>query len=172
MLIKDEIKRLCDTGRLVEIEPLDWRAERVRLIYASIDVDRFLNHESDDGGTNRDRRRLQALFDRFISGDFIAIGLEPPVMGTDIKRLSPATAEVWEFKVGKTHSQLRVFGRFAARNTFVALTGPVDRENLNYQTEIARCQQEWRNLFGRQPPLFGVRESDYISPNGFPVRDS
>jgi hypothetical protein len=172
MLIQDEIERLCDNGRLLEVEPLDWRTEKKRNLYVSRDIHRFLAHKSDDARTNKDRRMLQALFDRFISGNFISVGLEPPVMYTDIKRLSPAYAEVWEFKVGKKQCHLRVFGRFAALNTFVTLTGPVDRVGLDYSNEILRCQEEWRNLLDGQPPVYGRYESDYISPNGVSLRDS
>jgi hypothetical protein len=157
---------------LFEVEPLDWRTEKKRNLYVSPDIHRFLTYKSDSARTNRDRRKLQALFDQFISGNFISIGLEPPETGTNIKRLSPASAEAWEFKVGQKQFQLRVFGRFAALNTFVTLTGPVDRAGLNYLHEILRCQEEWQNLLDGQPPVYGRHESDYISPNGVSLRDS
>ena len=172
MLIQDEIRQLCDHGRLLEVGPLDWRTEKKRNLYVSRDIHRFLTHKSDDARTNKDRRMLQALFDQFISGNFISVGLEPPVMYTDLKRLSPASAEVWEFKAGKKQFHLRVFGRFAALNTFVTLTGPVDRVGLDYPHEILRCQKEWLNLLDGQPPVYGRYESDYISPNGISLRDS
>jgi len=83
---------------------------------------------------------LQALFDSYISGDFLSVALEPSTMGTDIKRLHPGSAEVWEFKVTKTRDdQFRVFGRFTEVNVFVVLTGPVGRAGLNYPNEIIRC---------------------------------
>ena len=65
--------------------------------------------------------------------------------GSNIKRLSPSSAEVWEFKV-KTRQQIRVFGRFAAKDLFVAITGPVDRANCDFAAEKIRCQQEWSDL--------------------------
>jgi len=172
MLIEGVLERLCDRQQLVEVEPLGWRSRQKRRVYATQDVNRFLTLQARDAETNRDRRRLQALFDRFISGDFISIGLEPPIMATDIKRLSPAGAEVWEFKVGRGRSQLRVFGRFAALNTFAALTGPVDRNRLDYEREIVRCREEWRRLFDDEPPLYGKNEYDYIAPNGLSLRDT
>jgi hypothetical protein len=85
MLIADRIKALCDRRQLVEVEPLDWRAVRKRRMYASSDIARFLTHKSTDRGANKDRRALQALFDRFISGDFVSVALEPLEMGSDIK---------------------------------------------------------------------------------------
>lgn len=173
MLIADAIKDLCDRRQLFEVESLDWRTARTRRVYVSPDIHRFLTHKSTDRGTNKDRRRLQALLDRFISGDFVSVALEPPEMGTDIKRLSPASAEVWEFKVGTAkHLQFRVFGRFAERNVFLALTGPTARASVDYAKEIVRCQEKWRNLFGGQPPLYGRHEDDYVWPNGVALRNS
>jgi hypothetical protein len=173
MLTEEEVNSLCDRGRLVLVDPLDWRSARARAIYASPGVYGFLTHKSADPGTNKDRLKLQALFDRFISGAFISVSLEPPVMRTDIKRLSRPSDEVWEFKVElKRHLQLRIFGRFALLNTFVALTGPADRTGVNYSTEIVRCQEEWRNLFDDKPPLYGSNEDDYIRPNAVSLRDS
>jgi len=175
MLIADRIKTLCDRQQLVEIEPLDWRAARKRRVYVSPDIARFLTRKSADRGTNQDRRALQALFDRFISGNFVSVALEPPEMGTDIKRLSPGNAEVWEFKVvrkaGKRRLQFRVLGRFAELNVFVVLTGPADRLLIDYSSEILQCQERWLHLFGDQPPRYGRYEYDYIWPNGVSLRD-
>jgi hypothetical protein len=173
MLTEREIKDLSDAGRLILVSPLEWRTPRKRTIYASPDVYRFLTYRSVDPGTNNERRKLQALFDRFTSGDFISIGLEPTRFATDIKRLSPPSAEVWEFKVRlKKDLQLRIFGRFAYLNTFVALTGPADRAGVNYQNEIVRCQENWRTVFDDKAPLYGGEEDDYIWPNGVSLRDS
>jgi len=171
MLIADQIKQLCDDERLFEVEPLDWRAPKARRIYVSPDVHRFLTTGSADRVVNEERRSLQALFDQFISGDPIAVALEPTSMGTDIKRLSPPDAEVWEFKIKRRRLHFRVFGRFAQLNVFVGLTGPVDRSGLDYPSEIVRCQQEWQRLFEPLLPLFGERENDYIYPNGISLRD-
>jgi hypothetical protein len=173
MLTEDEIKSLCDAGRIVLVQTLDWRAPKRRAIYVSPDLHGFLTYKSADPGTNSDRRKLQALFDRFISGDFVSVSLEPTAMRTDIKRLSPPSDEVWEFKVTlKKDLQLRIFGRFAFLNTFIALTGPVDRTGVNYRNEIIRCQEHWRTVFDDKPPFYGGDEDDYIWPNGVPLRDS
>lgn len=96
----------------------------------------------------------------------MSVTLEASVMRTDLKRLSPGTGEVWEWKIGtRKFSQWRVFGRFAEFNHFVALTGPSDRSNIDVTAEIRRCQDEWRNLFGDLPPHHGSVIDDYISPS-------
>jgi len=69
-----------------------------------------------------------------------------------------------------TKPQLRVFGRFAQADIFVALTGPADRAHCDYATEIVRCQQAWQNCFDGYSPIYGSKVSDYISgANVFPL---
>jgi len=166
MLIEeDEIKRLCDQGRLFRVEPLAWRETQERAIYVSRDIYRFLTQPSADPAANGDRRKLHRLFDRFISGQEISAAFKRNIKGSNIKRLSPPNAEVWEFKV-KARPQLRVFGRFAAKDLFLAITGPVDRANCDFQAEKIRCQYEWSKLLPEHSPIHGSTIDDYISAKG------
>ena len=165
MLIGDTIKHLCDQGRLFEVRPLDWRAPIERKVYVSPDLHRFLTQPSSDKGANLDRRKLQRLFDRFISGRGISVALERRTKSSDLKRLSRGEDEVWEFKVRAAKPQLRVFGRFASVDIFIALTGPVDRRNCDYPGEIIRCQREWHTLLPEYSPVHGSQANDYISTN-------
>lgn len=166
MLISNEIKTLCDQGRLFEMPPLDWRAPLIRLVFVSPQLRRFLLQPATSNRVNEDRKRLHRLFDRFISGQMISVALRRNIKGSNIKRLSPRTEEVWEFKIRKG-PQFRVFGRFAQPDTFVALTGPVDRAGCDYGAEITRCQREWVSLLPGHPPLHGRVASDYITTRVF-----
>jgi hypothetical protein len=170
MLIADAIQRLCNKGSLFPVESLRWREPQIRTVHVSADLHRFLETKSGDASTNRDRRKLQALFDAFIAGDFVSATFEKDTMGTDLKRLQPPPAEIWEAKIGvKKFVQFRVFGRFADYNHFVALTGPVDRTNIDTENEKIRCQDTWRNLFGDLSPHQGVTLDDYYSSAPIPL---
>ena len=172
MLIDLEVKGLCESGGLFAVEPLDWRANRERTVYVSRDLHRFLVQPSLDPGTNDDRRRLQRLFDRFISGDDISVALRGNIPSSDMKRLSPPSQEVWEFKVrGRAKRQLRSFGRFIRIDVFVALTGPVERQHCDYNVEIVRCQQAWAALLPGCSPVHGSRIDDYISAKRISLGD-
>jgi hypothetical protein len=168
MLIENEIKRLHDHGRLFIVETLDWRDSQERVVYVSRDLHLFLTRQSANPATNADRRRLQRRFDRFISGQAITVAFNRNIKGSDIKRLSPKGAEVWEFKV-QTKLQLRVFGRVRSDRRVIALTGPVDRPNCDYNAEIIRCQQEWHNLLPEHSPIHGSTINDYVSTKGIPL---
>lgn len=165
MLIEEAIRRLCAASRLFRVEPLDWREDQKRIIYASRDIHRFLEETAADRETNIERRKLQRLFDRFISGAAISVAFRKNIIGSDMKRLSPSSVEVWEFKV-KARPQLRVFGRFAQKDVFLALTGPVERRNCDYDVEITQCQQEWSRLLPEHSPIYGSTIYDYISAKG------
>jgi hypothetical protein len=173
MLIAGAIQRLCDEGKLFPVESLRWRGPQIRKMHVSADLHRFLEKVSSDAGTNQDRRKLQALFDAFIAGDLVSATLEETTMGTDLKRLQPPQAEVWEVKIGsKKFVQFRVYGRFADYNHFIALTGPVDRTNVNAEAEKVRFQDTWRKLFGYFSPHQGVILDDYYSSAPISFTDS
>jgi hypothetical protein len=83
-------------------------------------------------------------------------------------RLAQPSEEVWEIRVLDTNPQLRLFGRFADRNMFVVLIGPIQREYLETEADFEQakrdCKAEWIRLFGvSNPPLQGNDAHDYIS---------
>ena len=82
-------------------------------------------------------------------------------------RLEPARDEVWEIRVDDANPQLRVFGRFAKVDVFVALVGPIRRPDLRgplWDAAKRRCREEWANFFAN-PPVIGIKVHDYISTN-------
>jgi hypothetical protein len=164
MLIDGEIKALCDDGLLMLVEPVDFRIRQERAVYASPDLHQFLTLASRDAETNKDRLRVQRVFDRFTSGAEISVALERPMKGSDIKRLSPPHREVWEFKIrGKGKTQLRTFGRFALKDVFLALTGPVSRPHCDHDFEMTRCEAKWQAILPSRSPIHGSTADAYIS---------
>jgi len=159
MLTENEVKILCDQTKVFKVNPDDWRAPIERAVYVSPAIHQFLNEASSDTY----RVRLQRLFDRFISGQVISVAFKRRFMGTEIKRLSPRRREVWEFKIRDRHRpQLRVFGRFADAKVFFALTGPVVRQDCDYDAEIDLCEDYWNNLAPGKTPVYGRTLNDYF----------
>ena len=75
--------------------------------------------------------------------------------------LEPSIDEVWEFRTEKPG--IRVFGRFAEYNIFVALNTEL-RENIDadFAREKEECKRLWRHFFQSYKPLHGTAISDYI----------
>lgn len=163
MLIEDAIERACTEGQLFQVKSMDWRAPTERLLYATPEVYRFLEEESTSPQINDNRRRLRALFEKFISGATLTITFRQSVQGTEMKRLQPDKCEVWEFKIQKRRTRLRVFARFASPESVVALTGPVDKAGIDYNAETIRCQIKWQQTFGDHVPLHGDKYNVYFA---------
>jgi hypothetical protein len=74
---------------------------------------------------------------------------------------------VWEIRIWDTKPQLRLFGRFAAKDVFVALIGPVGRFRITWQgfEQIKlQCISQWQQLFGTEEPVTKGDDIDaYIS---------
>ena len=113
--------------------------------------------------------QLQRDFDRFSANGLITVGY-----GKDkscfMKLLDPKEDEVWEIRSRDPKPSLRVFGRFVAKDVFLA-THKAWREDLGaygseeWAREIWRCKAVWRQLFPTYPPHSGVNIYDYISRN-------
>lgn len=107
--------------------------------------------------------RLRADLDSFVEGRLIVVG-----RNGYMKLLDPRREEVWEIRSRSPKPSLRLFGRFAARDVFVALTwsarAPLaGKGSLPWRDAIRACKAEWRKLFPTYQPLSGSDIHDYIA---------
>lgn len=82
-------------------------------------------------------------------------------------RLNPGGDEVWEIRSAiEARPQLRLFGRFAEKDLFVALTWR-ERNALvrkrDWREAMDQCASEWRRLLDPHPPFTGRYPHDYLS---------
>jgi hypothetical protein len=136
------------------------------MIYVSPEIQRFLDSD------HRLASDAQADLESFILGRRVVVALKRDHKDCRMARLDHPDDEVWEIRILDTDPQLRLFGRFAARNTFVALIGPINRDEISgdedFEAIKRRCKSEWDRLFGlSNRPVRGSKIYDYISE---PVR--
>lgn len=87
-----------------------------------------------------------------------------------LKRLEPPPPEIWEIRITEPSIQVRVFGRFADTDTFVA-TDMLTRTSLGrkgsatWKAACKNCETDWDLLFGSNGPHTGVKVKDYVSEN-------
>jgi hypothetical protein len=177
MSILDEIEARRKNGDLFLIEPSDdLRAYRVptaerRTLYVSPSIYQFVYSDQPLAPETK--------------GDFYEYIFEPFDVALELDhqfclmaRLDEASEEVWEIRIWDAATdweprkpQLRFFGRFAARNIFIALIGPVPRGSLTppeYERMKTICTDEWRRLFTYEPVSEGDDIDAYLS-NVHPV---
>jgi hypothetical protein len=121
----------------------------------------------------RDEERLmgmRALLESFLQGDLFTVRF-PPAKNARvmIALLEPSADEVWEFRARRPHN-VRLFGRFAGRDLFIA-TNWRWRENLpnadgiddRWRDEILTSKATWNRLFPSYAPYNGTEINDYLS---------
>ncbi len=82
----------------------------------------------------------------------------------------PEKYERWEIRSVRPSPSIRVFGRFAEPDVFVA-THAVERKTLRAKGDMAwdinlvQCEQSWQEIFGSLLPFLGAAFEDYITTN-------
>lgn len=90
--------------------------------------------------------------------------------GGFLKRLVPPPPEIWAIRVTFPQPQVRIFGRFAEQDTFIALDmhtrGFLGKKGSSqWRAASSKCATDWATLFPNQLPHQGTSAADYISEN-------
>jgi hypothetical protein len=168
MSIRTEIKARQLDGRLKRFTSLLPVAVEPREIYLAREVsDAF----GEVGITNYEAWLFglaQARFEQFINGDEFVCRIPPSRKSPrktelPLAMLEPVEDQVWEFRIGK----LRIFGRFADKDVFVAtnwgLRQILDTDRQKWRFAIQSCRSEWTRLFPAFNPLVGDDLHDYLT---------
>jgi len=162
---------------LFEVTPTLPNSPHGRWMFANAEVNRLIVGPWADQAERYRCGALWADFDRYVESRIISVCLDNPYRKpktTFLARLDPGHDEVWEIRSRDPRPSIRVFGRFADRDVFVALDwghrsqlgGPGSNA---FKLRIRRCKAEWRKLFPSYDPLTGSSVNEYISENAFPV---
>ncbi len=127
--------------------------------FVTAGVPKELAHKAAEG-----RRMLDA----FTAGNRMVVSLNPHNHPADcqITRNSPEEDGVWEFRIRDPKPQVRIFGCFAERDVFVALS-VMSRDNLKgrlaYPLAVADNSSIWGGLFPGCEPVLGADINAYLS---------
>lgn len=174
MSIREWIAVLRGEGRLRLLPPMMPGAPHPRLIYAAPELQAELEQSWDLGQSTDRIGRLLANLDTYSTGGLVVVstGVENTAL---FKHLDPRAEEVWEIRSRDPKPSIRVFGRFAEVDIFIAthmctrgyLGGPGSRE---WRDEFERCKTEWSKLFSTFEPVTGPDVRAYISENVVDLR--
>jgi hypothetical protein len=167
MSIHEHIDHQVRQGLLKRLDPLLVSMATRRTLFVTQNLAAQLSRQSLQDGPRF--ARLAADLDRFISGDWIEVANRRNGGGL-MKRLEPATDEIWTLRSEAPKPGIRVFGRFAMTDIFIATHLALRKELDHYGSqafsiEIRRCKSEWRKCFASWPPHTSHSISGYISQN-------
>jgi hypothetical protein len=175
MSILEDINARVQEGRLFYLVPALPSDPVVRYVFVSKEINGLVIGPWQDAKLEYRGGQLRAYLERFITGQLIGVAKEPYHARTAyMAQLSPLREEVWEIRSRDPRPAIRVFGRFAQQDTFVALTwayrkplgGPNSHE---WRDAIEITKAEWRKLFPTYDPFSGTTVNDYITDNVFLV---
>jgi hypothetical protein len=164
--------------RLIQLFPVIGGDPVVRTMFLSPELDSLLSGPWDTPTIERRCNRLRANLEVFVKGEEVQVCLDPYVHDTALfGRLDKPEDEVWDIRSRAPRPGLRVFGRFAGKDVFVALTcaprsveqvwlnrkALKDRKSLEYHLYIIECQQLWEKLFPEHSPVHGEFHHAYLT---------
>lgn len=167
MSIREEVEARRSENRLLVVDPLVLGAPQPRVILATADVYGELIGPWEDCSKEYRIGELRADLDHFTTGGLINVS-SGPEKHAYMKHLDPPDDQVWEIRSRDPKPSMRVFGRFAETDVFIA-TNLMDRAYLGpigskrWRDEFERCKSEWMKLFPTYPPLNGATINEYIS---------
>jgi hypothetical protein len=120
---------------------------------------------------------LLADLQAFASGQTQTVSLKGRKHGKAmLGRMDKPKDEVWELRHQEPAPGLRLTGRFARFDTFIATDWylrsrkvewsdkePIDDNEATYREMVRACQQEWEDLFPSHSPHRGLDASGYLS---------
>lgn len=184
MSIRDSIGELIDDGRMYEMSPALDSDQIRRTMIISQEIHDLLNGPWCDASWERRCFRLRATLQYFVMGKRIGVCLSPfEAAKAYMGRLHKVEDEVWDIRAIDPNPGIRVFGRFAEKDVFVAfLWSPRsvevpasqrlplgDKDSIQWKQAIKECKAEWRKVLPSYAPIHGGHPSDYIGSNFFSV---
>ena len=143
MLIPGPVKSAVANGLLIPAKPIaSWAGERrIVLQCKEISTALAIGRGAADEKERSSWAKIEAAFSHFIEGGAVTENL--------LKQLEPGKFEHWEFRCSKPKPSLRVFGRFAAPDIFVAthhrprtLLGGMWSPQFEHEKLI--CEDHWK----------------------------
>ena len=164
-----EIASRVHSGELWPLKPEAKGAARNRALLLTVTMKTAIidGPWADETEENRLAGILRADLERFVSGHLLRVSLGGRELAAEDMKLLQDTYEVWEFK-SKAKKGIRVFGRFAGHDVFVAThwqwrckLGAYGSDQWN--VEINKCRTKWSNMFQIHAPHTGDSIDAYLS---------
>ncbi len=177
MSMRDLIQDAVERGLLTLVEPTMPSDPMIRDLYASPAVYDLVTGPWANKEEEVRCGRLRADFDRFVTGRVIPAALNDPdskQRDAYLCRLIPAENEVWEIRSRAPRPGIRVFGRFADTDCFVALNWGLrknlgGRDSREFKQEVRNCLAAWRKAFPSHDAFKGETIDEYVSEKSLPV---
>ena len=104
--------------------------------------------------------------DDFVAGGYVTVAQDPfdKDASSIMARVHPVESEIFDFRCLDPKPQIRILGRFAASDTFIALAWDF-RDDIDWDEIVSETEATWNELFPDTNPLKRDNINGYISYN-------
>ncbi len=138
-----------------------------RWIFCSKEVWKSINGPWESSKDQANMGRARGTLDAFTTGLRINVRIPPSKnVRAHLALLEDAEEEVWEFRCRDPDPQIRIFGRFAEKDLFVAFltrSKPEVVTDSDYLVAKEEGKRQWRTFFPSYSPHTGKSPDDYVS---------
>lgn len=175
------LKQAIKEGHLCQLIPaLGQTPRRTLLVHHQLDA--ILSGVA----THRSIGGMRRYLEGFVMGGAITMGFTPRSHGSAMMgRLDPVADHTWDFRCVDPSPAIRVFGKFACRDVFVALEWAprskaipgydrrplCDSDSIEWHIALGQTQKLWSQILPNIKPLSGNKPSDYLSENASRARN-
>jgi len=181
MSIREWIRGLIDDAdkRLYVVNPPFPSEPALRTLLVSPEIHTLITGQQwPNADWTRRCNALRADLESFVVGNYIGVSLTPREAGSAyMGLLAPEADGTWDIRSRDPSPGIRLLGRFAERDTFIALI-PASRSvhselmvrgplgafgSEEWNAAIKECNAEWRKLFPTYGPITGGNAGDFLS---------
>ena len=152
---------LAEAGDLVRI-PSRSRHHEIRPLFCATAVWRQLASLPARSGESH----VLDLLSAYVAGGYLRVRAAPSkARYARLAWLDPPSDQVWALRFWNVDPQIRIFGRFADHNVFVALLvreKPECHTAAHYRSAMSECARLWRVLLPGWRPYAADRPHDYV----------
>ncbi|OYV43175.1 MAG: hypothetical protein B7Z75_09375 [Acidocella sp. 20-57-95] len=151
-----------DDGKLIILQPEFSPSTGGRFVIATKNVYEELYGVWEDPGVGERYARARQLVESFVNNSRMKARFPPSKsVHAQLALLDSPGEEVWEFRTKRP--AVRVFGRFAEFNVFIALNTELrEKIDASFDQEKKDCKKIWREFFPSYDPYTGTKISDYF----------
>jgi hypothetical protein len=163
MSIRDRIGAVLDKD-LFCLPPLDG-GESIRFMFVSHEVLESVQPPFPEHWYGYRLGQFRGTLDAFTENQWLSIAGDPynKASWADLAPVAPVELRIWDIRSMSSRPQIRCFGGWAERDTFIALTWAYRDDIEDFVEEAEKCREIWDRILGPCLPFKGKNQHEYLS---------
>jgi hypothetical protein len=162
MSIRERIQEVL--GKSLVCLPPEAGGEMVRTLLVSREVLDDVQPPFPDHWYGYRLGQFRGTLDAFTEGQWLSVACDPYAKApwADMAPIDPVDLDIWDIRSMSPYPQIRCFGGWAEKGTFVALNWQWRDDIEDFALEAINSRKIWDSIFPCHPPFRGNTIDDYF----------